>query len=74
MTPHKNPDIEAKLTKIIENSGLNEYEWMVWRVVSSTQLSCSLVEVSTQWSLADLYEANLALNAIAEMSAAMSEG
>lgn len=37
-------------------------EWDLWRVVLAERMSVTLIEIETEWTLADLERANLALD------------
>ena len=38
--------------------------WWVQRIAASERYSSSLIEIQTQWSLADIYEAHMTLDTI----------
>lgn len=44
--------------------GFIDEEWDLWRVVASERLSSTLIEIETDWTLADLCRANLALDVL----------
>jgi hypothetical protein len=50
--------------------GLN---WFVWRVATHERSRASLIEIQTEWSLADLVDAHMALDVHDELQRRLSQ-
>jgi hypothetical protein len=46
---------------------------MLWRLVLSPRIASSLIEIQTLWTLADVMEAHVALDAAEDIEIAISE-
>ena len=42
-------------------------DWFIWRIVSAQRFGASLIEIETQWSMADVQRAHLVLDLFEEM-------
>ena len=63
------PD-DRELTKILDRSGV---DWLIWYVATSRDISDTLVDIQTKWTLDDLMSAHQALAAKAKIKALMIE-
>lgn len=63
----------ARASKAIRHARRRGVDWLTWRVVAHARVPDGLVDVRRRWSLADLLDAHLALDAIDAVDAIAAE-
>jgi len=67
------PTLGARALRAADYAARRGVNWLTWRVVTHPRIPDGLIEVARSWSLAELLDAHLALDAIEAIEAVERE-